>query len=184
MSFLVCIRRVSVMLGLLAAGTAFADPPFLERTPGLWEVTMTQSDLGDMLKMAQESLKDMPEAERKMLEEMMAGSGMMPGQPNVIRECVTEQMAKEEFEPVVDDPEMQCSDIKWSGSAREGTYTMTCTNADGEWTLEGRIWDATAKSYKSSMTMTGTVNGQPVTTEMAHEARWVGSDCQGVKPQQ
>lgn len=168
--------------GLLAAGIACASPRMPEREPGLWELRMSQDALGDMLKSAQAAMKGMPEEQRKMLEEMMAGSGVMLGQPNIIRECVTPEMVKSEFEPVIDDPGMKCSGMKWSGSASEGSYTMTCTNADGTWDIEGRIWDATSRSYKSTMTMKGTVNGQPVSTTISHEARWVGADCQGVKP--
>lgn len=45
----------------------------------------------------------------------------------------------------MDDPEMKCSDMRWNDSRSGGTYTMTCTNADGEWELRGRMCDATAK---------------------------------------
>lgn len=185
MSYQGFARSLIVLASLSVTGTSFAAPSLPEREPGLWEMTLSQnSPLGDMLKSTQEAMKHMPEAERMKMEEIMKQSGMTSGQPNVIRECLTPEMAKREFQPSMDDPEMKCSDMKWSGSRSGGTYTMTCTNADGKWELRGRIWDATAKSYKSSMVMTGVVEGRAMNMEIAHEAKWVSSDCRGVAPRE
>jgi len=117
------------------------------------------------------------------MEQMMMQSGAL-AQPDVIRECVTADMAKGDFQPAIDDPDMECADVKWSGSGSEGRYSLTCTNAEGKWTVDGRIWDATPKSYKSEMTMTGIVDGETVNVQMAHDARWVSADCQGIAPRQ
>lgn len=185
MSLQILGRSLVVLGSLTVAGASFAAPSFPEREPGLWELTLTQdSPLGEMLKSTQEAMKHMPEAERIKMEEIMKQSGVMSGQPNVVRECVTPEMAKRDFQPSMDDPEMKCSDMKWSGSRSDSTYTMTCTNEDGKWAIRGRIWDVTAKSYKSSMTMTGAVEGQPMNMEITHNAKWVSSDCGGTAPRQ
>jgi len=42
------------------------------------------------------------------------------------------------------------------------------------------VWDATPKSYKSTMTMKGKVNGEDFVNEISHEAKWVSADCKGV----
>ncbi|WP_368644338.1 DUF3617 family protein [Castellaniella ginsengisoli] len=137
-----------------------------------------------MLEGMQETLAQMPEAQRKQMEQMMAQSGASFTQPNVLRQCLTVEAAKGEFKPTVDDAGMQCSEVDWHGSRTEGRYSMNCTNADGEWKIDGRIWDATSKSYKSEMTLHGVVDNQPVSIEMSQAARWVGADCQGIQPLQ
>ena len=170
---------------LSIATVSLAQPAFPDREPGLWEITMKQgSPMAAMLEGMQEALAQMPEAQRKQMEEMMAQSGASLTQPNVIRQCLTAEAAKREFMPTVDDADMKCSDLDWRGSGAEGRYSMTCADADGEWKINGRIWDATPKSYKSEMTMDGVMENQPVSLEISQEARWVGADCQGIKPVQ
>lgn len=173
------------LVGLVAMGPSAAATPLVEREPGLWEISLSQdSPMAAMLEGMQEALKGMPEAERKQMEQMMMQSGVTPAQPNVVRECVTADMAKGEFQPAMGDPDMQCSDVEWSGSGSEGSYALTCTDAEGQWSVKGRIRDATSKSYKSEMTMSGVVDGQTVDVKMAHDARWLGADCQGIAPRQ
>ena len=167
----------------LVAGPSFAQNPFSEREPGLWEITMTKNTaMAAMMQGMQDAMKNMPEAQRKQMEQMMAGSGVNLAQPDIFRQCLTPEMAKREIEPTIDDPDMDCSDVKWSTSGQEGKFSMACSSPDGDWTVQGRIWDATVKSYQSEMTMQGTVDGRNVSIDMAHEAKWVGSDCEGVKP--
>ena len=170
---------------LSITAASFAQPSLPDREPGLWEVTLKQgSSMAAMLEGMQETLAQMPEAQRKQMEQMMAQSGASFSQPNVLRQCLTAEAAKGEFKPTVDDAGMQCSEVDWHGSRTEGRYSMNCTNADGEWKIDGRIWDATSKSYKSEMTLHGVVDNQPVSIEMSQAARWVGADCQGIQPLQ
>lgn len=168
---------------LSIAAATHAQEPLPERVPGLWELTMNRgSPMADMLQGMQEALAQMPEEQRKQMEQMLAQSGASLAQPDVVRQCLTAEEARREFEPVIDDADMKCSKIQWSGSGAEGRYSMTCTSPDGDWKVSGRIWDATPKSYKSEMTMEGVMEGQSMTMEISHEARWVGPDCQGLKP--
>lgn len=121
-----------------------------------------------------------------MLRAFFSGSqsGTSFAQPDVLRQCLTAEAAQGEFMPMVDDSDMKCSDVDWRGSRTEGQYSMVCTNAEGEWKIDGRMWDVTPKSYKSETTMSGVVDEQPVSIEMSQEARWVDADCQGIKPLQ
>ncbi|HZH56198.1 DUF3617 family protein [Yanghanlia caeni] len=176
--------KPAVLAGALAlvGGVAVATP-LVDREPGLWEITFSrESPMAAMMKEMQAALAQMPEAQRKQMEEMMQQSGASLAHPDVIRECVTPEMAKGEFQPPMDDPDMQCSDMKWKGGASEGTFSLVCTHEDGKWAIKGRVWDATARHYKSEMTMTGTVSGEPMNMTIGHEANWVSADCQGVAP--
>lgn len=130
----------------------------------------------------QDTLQQMPEAQRKQMEQMMAESGVNLAKPNSVRECITPEMAKRGFEPAMDDVDMTCSEVEWSGSKSESRYVMACSSPDGDWEVRGRIWDATSKSYNNEMTMVGNVEGQPVTMDMTHEARWLSADCGDVQP--
>lgn len=176
-------RATLGLTGCLLVSAAFADNPLPESEPGLWEITMSQNSAMDaVMQGMQETLQQMPEAQRKQMEQMMAESGVNLTQPNVVRECITPEMAKRGFEPVVEDVDMTCSDAEWSRSRNQSHYVMTCTGPDGEWTVRGRIWDATSKRYKSEMTLEGSAEGQPVSMDMTHEARWLGADCGAVQP--
>lgn len=171
----------AMYVSILAASTVSAASSMPEREPGLWEITIKQdSAMAKMMAEAFEALKNLPPEQRKQMEAVMGNSGISIAQPNVIRECVTPEKAKAELRPAIDDPDMKCSKMDWKGSREGGTFSMTCTNPEGKWTVSGRVWDATPKSYKSTMTMKGKVNGEDFVNEISHEAKWVSADCTGV----
>lgn len=65
-----------------------------------------------------------------------------------------------------------------------GRFSFVCTNPEGDWTGQGRIENATARSFDSEATVQGKYKGQRVSLDMKHEARWIGPDCGTVKPGQ
>jgi len=168
---------------VLFSSSVFAASGVPEREPGLWEIKLEQGSPLDLMRQSmQAALQQVPEAQRKQMEQMMAQSGVTLSQPSTIRECVTPEMAKAEFQPTIDDPNMKCSDVKWGPKGSEVTYAMSCKTPEGDWKVDGRLSDFSPKKYKSRMVMTGTMHGKPVNMEIAHDARWLSSDCQGVKP--
>ncbi|NYT65982.1 DUF3617 domain-containing protein [Alcaligenaceae bacterium] len=154
-----------------------------KRTPGLWELRM---DMGSAISAAMNSMAGMmdklPPAQRKQMEEMMKSSGATLSQPDVIRQCLTPEMAAREFEPYTDDPDMSCTTKSKVISSSSAHVTFSCSSPEGKLVGEGDIWDASAKSYKSKMTMEGSMSGMPIKMDISHEGKWLGSDCQGVKP--
>ncbi|NYT61800.1 DUF3617 domain-containing protein [Alcaligenaceae bacterium] len=178
--------RISALLLLpfvFSAGVASAQ--LLEnREPGLWEIkTNKGSPMAAMLEGVQDMLKSMPPAQRKQMEQMMQSKGVSVSEPTVVRQCLTPELIAREFQPYDNDPSMKCSNKVQKVSASEINFTFSCKNSSEKWNGDGRIWDATPKSYKSDMTMGGVVEGRPVKMSMSHEARWLGADCKGLKPQ-
>lgn len=176
------ILRFAVIVAL-SIGTANADV-WLKRDPGLWEMRMNQgSPLAAMMQGMQGMLDSIPADQRKQMEAMMGKSGMSAAQPNVIKQCLTPEMAARDFEPYVDDdPDTKCKTTSKKLSKDSAEFTYTCTGPDGDWKGKGRIWDATSKGYKSEMLMEGKIEGKSVKMDMGHEGRWISADCQGVKP--
>ncbi len=171
------------IVAALSVGTASADV-WLKREPGLWEIKMNQgSPMAAMMQSLPGLLDSIPAEQRKQMEAMMGKSGLSVAKPNVIKQCLTPEMAARDFEPYIDeDPDTECKTSSKKLSKNSAEFSYTCNTPDGVLNGKGRIWDATSKAYKSEMIMEGTIEGQPVKMDMGHEGRWVSSDCQGIEP--
>lgn len=171
------------IVAALSIGTVSAQV-LQQRDPGLWEIRMNQgSPMAAMMQSMQDMLGAIPAEQRKQMEAMMGKSGISVSQPDVIKQCLTPEMAARELEPYInDDPDTDCTTTNKKHTKNTAEFTYTCSTPEGKLNGKGRIWDATSKGYKSEMLMEGKVNGQPVKMDMGHEARWVSADCQGVKP--
>lgn len=161
------------------AGTALAQTP-AQREPGLWEI---QVDKNSQAAAAMQNLANMfgqlPAAQRQQMEQAMKNSGISAADPTLIKQCVTPEMAARGYVPYVDDPNMKCTTA--SGS-EGGRFTFSCQSPQGTFKGSGRILDATPKSYRAEMSAQGTVAGLPMSMDMTSQARWLGKDCQGIKP--
>ncbi|MBP6018268.1 MAG: DUF3617 domain-containing protein [Burkholderiaceae bacterium] len=154
-----------------------------QRTPGLWELRMDKgSAVSAVLDSMAGMMESLPPAQRKQMEEMLKGSGASMSQPDVIKQCLTPEMAARDFQPYTDDPDMTCTSTSKVISSSAAHLTFSCLSPEGKLVGQGDIWDASAKSYKSKMTMEGSVAGRPVKMDISHEGKWLGADCQGIKP--
>lgn len=184
------VMRATIFLPaflLFAASAASAAPgnPLEGREPGLWEIQLEGgSPVAALMQGMQQTLQNMPAAQRQQMEKMLQGSGISPAMPTSVRQCLTPEMVAQDFQPYVADPSMQCTSTMEKTSSTEGAFSFSCQKDGETWKGKGRIFDAGPKSFKSDMTMEGTVKGRPVKMDMKHEARWIGPDCQGVKPLQ
>lgn len=166
----------------LAAGPALAQT-LAQREPGLWEIQVDKgSQVADAMKGMAKMLEQMPAGQRQQMEQMMKNSGLSSADPTVIKQCVTPEMAARGFVPYVDEPEMKCTTTTQNMSGTEGQFTFTCQSPRGTFKGNGRILDATAKSYRSEMTVEGAVSGLPMKMNVSTQAHWLGKDCQGIKP--
>lgn len=182
------MRKSNFLYGCIAAAlclhTGLATAQTLQkRTPGLWELRM---DKGSAVASVMESMagviNSLPPAQRKQMEEMLKKSGASVAQPDVIKQCLTPEMAEREFEPYTDDPNMKCTTTTKVLSSSAAHITYSCTSPEGKLEGEGDLFDLTAKSYKATMKMDGSMGGMPMKMNISHEGKWLGSDCQGVKP--
>lgn len=176
---------MGVSAALLTAGGASAQTPFAEREPGLWELRLVGgSQLANIALGVQGLLKNLPESQRRQMEGLMGGSALDLGIPTVMQQCLTPEMAQRDMKPLLAEHDVSCSELDWQESGDTARFSFVCRNPQGDWTGQGRIWDATDKQFMSEATVQGKYKGQPVSLDVQHEARWLGPDCKGVKPPQ
>lgn len=186
------LTRCSLALAVAATTclAAQAQTP-TKRKPGLWEVQQTHQSgqvggqqMPSMAEM-QAMMAQMPPAQRAQMEKMMRQQGIgLTDKPNVTRYCLSKEMAERDPTAQPPDPNMKCEHRFTPVSSSEARFSFTCTGPQGTAKGEGRGWDITPEGYKTSMTMQGTSNGQPMTMKMEQTAKWLGSDCKGIKPLQ
>jgi len=163
--------------------------------PGLWEQSITmKSQSGRMeaqMAEAQRQLAAMPPAQRKMVEQMMAQQGVKLGSggnnETTLRVCISPAMAARGVVPATDGREEAGSGrCTQTAPVRNGdSYTMTfrCTGDDPA--------DGTATyrfngdgSYSGEATVNAKVDNKPEVLNIQQKGRWIGADCQGLKPLQ
>ncbi len=160
----------------LTSATALGQTPLAERAPGLWEIRLVDgSSLASIALGVQQALKNLPEGQRRQMEQLMGGGGVKL--PTVIRQCLTPEMARGDIKSQLAQHDISCSELDWQESGGSGRFSFVCSNSQGDWTGQGRIWDATPKHFMSEANVQGKYKGQPVTLDMKHEGRWLGSDC-------
>lgn len=160
---------------------AFAQSPLENREPGLWEVRLVDgSSLASLALGVQKAVTNLPEGQRKQMEQLLGGSSLKL--PTVTRYCVTPDMKRADFKTELARQNVNCSELDYQESGGTGRFAFVCTNPDGDWTGEGKVSEATAKQFRTDAKVQAKYKGQRLAWDMTHEGRWLGADCQGVKP--
>lgn len=152
--------------------------------PGLWEMTSQMqgnSEAAQAMASMQKELAQMPPAQRKMMEDMMAKQGMQlgsaPGGGMAVKICMTQEM--------IDRNEVtsQQGDCQHTSSPRVGNsmkFAFTCTKPPSSG--EGQVTFTSPEAYTTWVAVTSTARGKPEKMEMNTSGRWLGKDCGSVKP--
>ena len=153
------------------------------QAPGLWEHSFKmKSQDGELEKgMAemQKQMAAMPPAERKQIEQMMAGRGMSMGaQGTTLKVCVTKEDAARKAEPQFREG---CTQQVLQRTANSMKVKFECTQPR-PMSGEGEMTFISDKAYTGKSTMTSQADGraQQMTMEMA--GKWLATDCGDVKP--
>ena len=174
----------ALLWGALCAApiASYAQTPLANRAPGVWELRLVDgSSLASLALGVQQAFKNLPEGQRKQMEQLMGGSRLPL--PTTIRYCLTSDMVGRDLKSELASHDIQCSELEWQESGGTGRFSFVCTNPDGDWTGDGRIWDATDKHFMSEAKVQGKYKGQPVALDVSYEAQWLGPDCQAAKTQ-
>ena len=173
----------------LAATLAHADSKVMK--PGLWEITiqgtsMDGQDMSGQMKAAQEQMKaaldKMSPEQKAQMEKMMGGMGMKPpaASPNGgMQVCISPEMAARD-RPVLD-PHEHCEMLNYNRSGSKATFEMSCKRDGNE--IHGKGESTLADGLitsKSDMTVTDKRGTHQMHSES--QMKFVGADCQGVKP--
>lgn len=170
-----CVALVSV------AGTAAAQ----KVAPGLWEYSIAMKPGGaqaDALARMQEQLARMPPDKRKQMDEMLQRQGLAaggaPGQPVTTKVCITpEQAARDE----VTQPDSNCKQLSKDRQGNTMRFTFACTG-ERQATGEGEYTFVSDKQHQGKVIVNTMVRGKPERMEMAHQGRWLATNCGDVKP--
>ena len=176
------MKRLHALAGLLALAATTAQAQNLK--PGLWEMnskmTSSSGQMEQAMAQAQAQMAAMPPAQRKMVEDMMAkqGVGMGAGNTNVVRVCLSPEMAAQGGVP-----QQTQGDCKTTMAPRSGNTTrvsFVCTNPPSSG--EGTVTVLGPDSYSSKMTITTSAAGRPEKMNIDSTSKWLGADCGNLKP--
>lgn len=176
----------ATVLGMAVAALSTSVAAQTAMKPGLWEMRTIKHvvDGRDMMaQMAaaqaqmQQMMANMPAGQKKQMEAMMGKQGATA--PNVQRICVSPEMAAREKPMVSANGKCEPSNVSRSGNRM--TYQIDC--ADQGMTMTGKGETAiSGDTMASKMDMTTTGRDGRHTMQVESEMKYLGSDCQGLKP--
>lgn len=148
--------------------------------PGLWEISSQNMQVdGQQLPGMQtmlEQLKDMPPAQRQMMEQMMAKQGLQLGDQGV-RLCMSQAQVEAEQIPL-QDPQSGCSQEITERGAQLWKFRFTCPQARGE----GETRFISDKEFVTRVDSTFTSDAGQQSGSMESHARWISADCGSLQP--
>ena len=166
---------------LLCAAFAFSGGAAAQSIqPGLWEMhtRMTHSDKETQQAMAQmqQQLAQMPAAQRKQMQAMMAQQGVsMDGKGGMrVKSCVTPEMAARSEVPV-QDGDCKTTPAKRSGNTMKFSYQCTDPDICGE----GSVTFTSPTQYNMHSESVQTVKGKSEQITMDVDGQWLAADCAG-----
>ncbi|MDO9403073.1 MAG: DUF3617 domain-containing protein [Polaromonas sp.] len=174
---------LALFTAIMAAGPAVQAQTKMQ--PGLWEHSVTMQDNGQMaaaMQAMQAQLAAMPPAQRKQMEQMMAGKGvsMAPGAGGAtnIRMCMTQAQIDMNEVPQGD---RNCSQQAVQRSGNTMKMKFSCTgNPPSSGESEVTVLSPTAYTGKSVITTS--VSGKPERMTMDQKGKWLSADCGNIKP--
>jgi hypothetical protein len=154
--------------------------------PGLWEVSSTVSSptnpqMTKQMEEAQKAMANMPPAQRKMMEDMLAKQGMSmsmsagPGGATVIKHCVSPEMASR---PPVEQRQGCTYNFNQRGNVHNFSYKCTNPPSDGE----GEIVFSSSDAYNGKMRLNSVRNGKKETIDIVTNGKFLGANCGNIKP--
>lgn len=176
------MKKSALAILIVLCGTAQAEGPGLKA--GLWETTVVRQvmdgkDMGAQMAAAQarmqQAMANMPPAQRKQMEARMggaAGGGKM-------RICVSPAMAARD-KPMVD-PQGHCQPTKMDRSGNKTTFEFNCSEGGRTSVGKGETV-ASGDMVTTRMDMTSTDASGRHTMQNETQMKYLGADCQGVKP--
>jgi hypothetical protein len=176
------MKKATMAVFISLSSIAFAENSGLK--PGLWEVKPTSQvvDGRDMTAQIAESRARMQQAIANMPpEQRQSMMNQMPAQSadGSMRICVSPEMAAKD-QPMIDHTG-HCPPAKVTRDGNRSSFEFNCTT-DGHNTVgKGeRVVNGGSVTTRVDMTMTDARGSHTVHTES--QMKYLGSDCQGIKP--
>jgi hypothetical protein len=176
-------RTTALLFSVLAlATTAHAQ----SIKPGLWEMNQKMGGSAQMdqaMAQMQQQMANMPAAQRKQMEDMMARQGASMPTPGAgggmaMKVCITPEMAAKQDMPMQN--EGDCTRTVTSRSASSLKMNFVCkkppSTGEGTYTFNGDT------AYTMKMVVNATHQGKPQTMTIDGQGKWLSADCGNVKP--
>jgi Protein of unknown function (DUF3617) len=179
MRFVIFASLAPTFLMACAAGLAQAQtPPPIK--PGLWQVQTEREVDGQTAQMPDlsEHLKNLPPESRRQVEAMMKQRGVdVSAGGGAMRICMTnESLARDQWRG----EQGNCKTDFRSRSGSAWRWHTSCqdpaSETDGEASFPG------PETYTVKTVTTMRAQGEPKTTRMMMTSKWLGADCEDVKP--
>ena len=176
----------ATVLGMVVAALSTSVAAQTAMKPGLWEMRTIKHvmDGRDMMaQMAaaqaqmQQMMANMPAGQKEQMEAMMGKQGASA--PNVQRICVSPEMAARDKPVVSADSKCEPSNVSRSGNRM--TYQIDCVDQGRTMTGKGESV-VTGDTIASKMEMLTTGRDGKHTMQMESQMKYLGADCQGLKP--
>lgn len=178
------MKKTTLAIIITLSGTAFAQSSSLKQ--GLWEVKPISQiidgrDMAAQMASAQarmqQSMAKMPLEQRQRMQALMGKQGASVD--GGARICVSPAMAARD-KPMVD-PEGKCEPAKVSRSGNTSSFEFNCTT-DGR-TMVGKGETTTSGDTLTTRMEMATTDAQGRHTMKSEtQMKYLGADCQGVKP--
>src|SRR5690606_1772779 len=179
------MKKIVTFASILSL-TLMATPALalnLDMTPGLWEHSFTMTsengELEKAMREMQKQLANMPEAQRKMIEEMLASQGISKGADGTsVKMCMT----KEQIERVEQHQQDEyCTQEIIEQGKNKYKINFNCTgnppvHGSGEMHL------INPKNYTGNSTFTTETQGKKEVMTMSQVGKWLSADCGNIKP--
>jgi hypothetical protein len=183
------MKKILVFAAALLAAGAAALAQDGHINPGLWEVKVLKevmdgkdmsAEMAAMQERARQAMAAMSPEQRQQMEAMSGGRGIpATGSDGSMRVCISPKMAAREG--VVADPQGRCAPSKTSRDGNKVSFEFSCS-ANGR-TTEGKgTATVAADSVQSSVDATMTDSRSRHTLHTESSMKFVGADCQGIKP--
>jgi hypothetical protein len=182
------MKKCTIAILLTLSGAVFAQTSSMK--PGLWEMKQIHQvvdgrDMAAQMAAAnakmEQAMASMTPEQRKQMEAMMGGQGM-PGQGaggGGMRVCISPAMAAQD-KPVVD-PDGHCEPTKMTRSGAKTSFEVHCA-------ANGRTQTGKGETTVSGDTVTTLMDMTTTDAQGSHsihsesQMKYLGPDCQGIKP--
>ena len=172
--------RSLIAVGLVtcaAAAHAQTPPPI---KPGLWQVQSEREVDGQKARMPDmnEQMKNMPPEVRKQIEAMMKARGVdMSGGAGEMKICVTRELLDQ---GKWQNEQGTCKTDYSSRSGSSWKWHTSCSEPVAE--TDGEAIFAGPENYTVKTVTKMIIQGEPKTSRMTLNSKWMGADCGDVKP--
>ncbi|HKD47359.1 MAG TPA: DUF3617 domain-containing protein [Rhizomicrobium sp.] len=156
------------LAGLTISGAAFAS----HGRVGLWSVTITMGGTAP-------AMPDLSKLPPEVAARMRAMGMSTNGNSITTQHCMTAQ------EVATDTPHIDSNnsdDCTVSNVMHQGNAMSADMSCRGNFKGSGHMqftYDSDSH-YAGQLTMTGTVNGQPISREQKFDGHWLSADCKGI----